>query len=367
MNITLKPVLWTGMLALFAFFSNFTSTFSQQNIKIRPAFSSSPVDFSGCTAESQANYRITVRGLNGVPLPNVDVKVVVQGKHSSFATLTTDQNGLATFDYTGYETGVDRISAWTNKFSKRVVATKIWVPCPYADEDCDGVLNMDDLCHGGDDTIDNNNDDLADCAVYPLWDDIDPTWKCGHDRVKMCFLIRFKKEPLTICVKEIYINSILSYGGFLGPCDGATCEDENFTFIGDENLTDIETFNEVSPYYVTEDGDFYVKSDPEYQILAAKENLKNEGEEREGEEEAINLYPNPAMDFISLKLLNIKDEDPIVSILDITGKKVLNTNFKNLTASNIPLSELGIEPGAYLLQVIHKEGIVTKQFIVSGK
>lgn len=358
MNITLKRVLWTGMLSLFFISPNISSLFGQHKLQIRPPNSFSPVDFSGCTVESKANFLIKVKSPNGDPVPNTEVKIKVNGVNNSFKILTTDQNGAANFNYTGYDTGLDRIIAWTDQTPKRKVAFKTWVPCPFADEDCDGVMNKDDLCHGGDDNIDNNDDDLADCAVYPLWEDLDESWKCGEGRVLMCLPLRFSNDPITICIKNQFINKVLNIGGFLGPCDGATCNGANMVFEDDIDAKAIELINQSSPYYLSTEGDFYIKADPAFKLIEAdKIQLSKE----------VYVYPNPARAFISLDLVNMEDSNPTISILDISGKQVFNSNFKNLTASKISLLDLGIEPGAYILQVIHNEGILTKSFIVSGE
>ncbi|MDH3651121.1 MAG: hypothetical protein OEQ53_15645, partial [Saprospiraceae bacterium] len=47
------------------------------------------------------------------------------------------------------------------------------------DADCDGVGDVCDLCPGGDDSVDNNNDGLPDCAFPPDFEDIVAAWKCG--------------------------------------------------------------------------------------------------------------------------------------------------------------------------------------------
>ena len=358
MNITLVRTLRVGTLLMLLFFSNAISLDAQQKITIRPANSFSPVDFSGCTAESLANFQIKVKEPNGDPAQNVDVKIRVAGIHGTFKILSTNDQGIVNFNYTGFETGVDRIMCWTDQTPGRAKATKTWVPCPYADEDCDGIINMDDLCDGGDDTIDNNNDNQPDCAIYPSWQDIEASWKCGADRVLACLPVRFQNDPITVCIKNTFLDRLLKIGGFLGPCDGSTCTEEGFAIDNVNYMDAIAEINQSTPYYITEEGDFYEKSDPEYSNLEEKKDL---------EKVQLAISPNPASDFITLELSNLKDSNPIVSIIDITGKQIFKTNLINISNNRISLTDQNIDQGVYVLQVIHTEGILSEQFIVSEK
>ena len=48
----------------------------------------------------------------------------------------------------------------------------------FEDDDCDGVANVCDVCNGADDSIDNNNDGIADCSQLLNYNDYDAAWKC---------------------------------------------------------------------------------------------------------------------------------------------------------------------------------------------
>ena len=90
-----------------------------------------------------------------------------------------------------------------------------------ADSDCDGVGDVCDLCDGGDDSIDNNNDGLPDCAFPPAFEDIIADWKCGNNKVFICHV---GNNTHTICVNKNAIDAHIGHGDYLGPCGSANCD-----------------------------------------------------------------------------------------------------------------------------------------------
>ena len=89
-----------------------------------------------------------------------------------------------------------------------------------ADADCDGVGDVCDVCPGGDDTVDNNGDNLPDCAYPPAFADIVPEWKI-RTRVLVC---HFKNgQGTTQAIRPSFLNLYLNSGDFLGPCGNANC------------------------------------------------------------------------------------------------------------------------------------------------
>ncbi|NOT36560.1 MAG: T9SS type A sorting domain-containing protein [Saprospiraceae bacterium] len=91
------------------------------------------------------------------------------------------------------------------------------------DSDCDGVGDACDLCPGGNDKIDNNNDGQPDCHVYPGFSNLPASWKCGNknDKVSICHNVGY--NPHTICVAQSAVADHLAHGDYLGPCDEASC------------------------------------------------------------------------------------------------------------------------------------------------
>lgn len=88
-----------------------------------------------------------------------------------------------------------------------------------ADDDCDGVGNACDLCPGGDDSVDNNNDGMPDCAYYPGFENLSPDWICGKNKVLVCH--RPPGNPNnsnTICISKNAVSAHAGHGDFIGPC-----------------------------------------------------------------------------------------------------------------------------------------------------
>lgn len=91
------------------------------------------------------------------------------------------------------------------------------------DSDCDGVGNVCDLCPGGDDTIDNNEDGEPDCAVLPLYADIIPEWKCAPNKVMVAH--EDNGVCYTLCLSYNAAQAHLNHGDYLGPCHAASCNE----------------------------------------------------------------------------------------------------------------------------------------------
>jgi surface protein len=90
------------------------------------------------------------------------------------------------------------------------------------DADCDGVPDQDDLCPGGDDTVDNNGDGLPDCAYYPGYDYLPTSWRCSPNNSNQKVYICHNQH--TICVSVRAIPAFLAHeGDYLGPCGGVDC------------------------------------------------------------------------------------------------------------------------------------------------
>ncbi|MBK8297488.1 MAG: HYR domain-containing protein [Saprospiraceae bacterium] len=92
-----------------------------------------------------------------------------------------------------------------------------------ADSDCDGVGNVCDVCPGGNDKIDNNNDGKPDCKYPPAFASIISAWKCsGNSKVQVC-----TKTPSggykTVCTYYSALQTHINAGGYLGPCGNASC------------------------------------------------------------------------------------------------------------------------------------------------
>ncbi|MBK8923227.1 MAG: choice-of-anchor D domain-containing protein [Saprospirales bacterium] len=91
------------------------------------------------------------------------------------------------------------------------------------DADCDGVGDACDLCDGGDDSVDLNNDGLPDCAYPPPFEDILPAWICDNNNHMVYICHKPDNQVITLCVDYHAIGGHLGHGDYLGPCDNTFC------------------------------------------------------------------------------------------------------------------------------------------------
>jgi hypothetical protein len=165
------------------------------------------------------------------------------------------------------------------------------------DSDCDGVGDVCDLCPGGDDSVDNNNDGLPDCKYPPAYADIITDWKCGNgdnQKVSVCH-----KGRRTICVSYAALAAHLGHGDFLGPCGNASCNGER-------------SDNSVST--------------------------------------ATTLYPNPASSEVRLDLSDHEGEVVSVRILDVSGVLARDFNQIEIGHESVRLDLSGLAEGMYFIQ-----------------
>ena len=89
-----------------------------------------------------------------------------------------------------------------------------------SDVDCDGVGDVCDVCPGGDDTVDNNGDNLPDCAYPPDIAEIIPEWKI-RSRILICHIER--GLGYTYAISPAFLNLHINHGDYLGPCGNVNC------------------------------------------------------------------------------------------------------------------------------------------------
>jgi hypothetical protein len=190
-----------------------------------------------------------------------------------------------------------------------------------ADSDCDGVGDVCDVCPGGDDSVDNNNDGIADCSQVLTLDEYSDAWKCGNknDKIILCHIPPGNPSNVqTICISVNAIAShVRNHGCFVGPC--VECTDE------DRAEKDYEA------------------EDPS----------------------AFSIYPNPTeydfnvditdLDFTEARL-NIYDMNMVLkSVIQITESN--RNNVMNLTRSNM-------SPGVYFVVISTNENSYVKRLVI---
>ncbi len=189
------------------------------------------------------------------------------------------------------------------------------------DSDCDGVGDACDLCPGGDDMVDNNNDNLPDCAYPPSFSDIITAWKCGNNsqKVQICH-----SNGKTLCIAYSALAAHIAHGDYLGPCGNASCGSGLKKSMGIENQSTI------------------------------------------AESPELNISPNPAHDEIRIYLKGFEGTTKELSFIDMSGKVVLQ---RNLTIGQntliIDISDHSITNGIYIVNVRSDENEIHKLVMIS--
>jgi hypothetical protein len=187
---------------------------------------------------------------------------------------------------------------------------KAWVLF-LGDADCDGVSDLLDICPGGNDQIDNNNDGYPDCAVYPGFENLSDDWRCGNTMQKVLVCHIPPGDPgnrHTICISTNAVAAHLAHGDYLGPCDEVSC-------LPGENTTG--TIDEQSGL----SGD-------------------------------VLLYPNPATDMVYVDFTAHAGVPATIVLYNSYSQEVYSSNYNSLPKDPVILHFPSLPGGLYYL-VIH--------------
>ena len=107
------------------------------------------------------------------------------------------------------------------------------------DDDCDRVPDDEDLCPGGDDTRDGNNDGRRDCKHHPGLEHLPEHWICGphllanelglfSQLVKVCIPNLFQpSRRRSFCLPSFFAERVLRIDNvYLGECGESVCTEE---------------------------------------------------------------------------------------------------------------------------------------------
>jgi endonuclease I len=75
------------------------------------------------------------------------------------------------------------------------------------------------------------------------------------------------------------------------------------------------------------------------------------------------VYPNPTLGKLNIQLINPLTEKSIVSVIDITGRKVLSAN-ANSGAINLALSVATLPAGRYIVTITNSAQVIKESFVV---
>ncbi|MBL7809850.1 MAG: T9SS type A sorting domain-containing protein [Saprospiraceae bacterium] len=187
------------------------------------------------------------------------------------------------------------------------------------DADCDGVGNACDLCPGGNDQIDHNNDGYPDCDVYPGYEALAPAWKCGSGNNQKVYLCH---SGNTICVNQSAVAAHLAHGDYLGDCNNSSCG-ENRDLAKQAIQSDVELL----------------------------------------------IYPNPATDQLFLFAnKDLSQGNTFIEIKSALGKLIVRRSVSLLEGEQTALSLLDFSAGTYFLTLrSDSETQISYRFIVQER
>jgi hypothetical protein len=207
------------------------------------------------------------------------------------------------------------------------------------DADCDQVADVCDLCPGGDDQVDNNNDGLPDCAFFPGLQDLIDEWKCSKSdgKVTVCHIPNGNfANRSDICVNPNAVAAHLAHGDFIGGCESVTCDpSENLANNQEEHLDDR------SPVYRN------TTLDLEGRVLA---------------------YPNPTKGLLHVDLSGFSGQKMMLKLINAQGQVVLSRSI-GVQYHQLESLQLDFLPsGVYWLKVeTQNESPITKRIVVQGR
>jgi hypothetical protein len=181
------------------------------------------------------------------------------------------------------------------------------------DNDCDGVSNICDICPTGDDSIDNNDDGIADCAQLLNYSEYDPSWYCGNNKIKVCH--NGNNNPHTNCISKNTLATHMNHGDYVGPC----------TSCGAQNL--------IAP------------------------NSGNNNAASMDEHFGLAVFPNPTNGSFTVVVPDYFEEGEI-TLMDITGRPVMGRGIA--PGQTTYLFEKGNLPAGVYLVYVKSEGQATQ-------
>jgi Secretion system C-terminal sorting domain/Tyrosine-protein kinase ephrin type A/B receptor-like/Thrombospondin type 3 repeat len=184
------------------------------------------------------------------------------------------------------------------------------------DSDCDGVPDSEDRCPGGDDSVDNNNDGIADCSQLLPYKQYAVAWRCGNNKLKINHLDAFGNRS-ALCVSRSALSAHLCHGDWVGP--RIACAQNRTGPLGNGR------------------------------VLA--EGLQME------------LYPNPSSGKFTLELHGLEHgSEGLLSVLDQLGRVVFEQKIEAETRLlQLDLTEQNLGSGEYYVRLMGDEAFVVQK------
>ncbi len=175
------------------------------------------------------------------------------------------------------------------------------------DLDCDNVGNACDLCPGGNDGQDTDNDGIPDCADWDGFLSLPAEWICGNnsDKIQICH------DGIAICISPVAVLARLAIGDYIGLCNTQVCP----------------TASQANASTTTG-----IASNKIYNL------------------DALQVYPNPATSEFNIILDFETSDSSRLTVTDVTGRVVMQENLEANELSHwVSVSEL--PKGMYMISL----------------
>ena len=213
------------------------------------------------------------------------------------------------------------------------------------DSDCDTVGDACDVCPGGDDAVDNNNDGRPDCKYPPTFSQIIPDWKCGAKKVLICHDRGNGSGSTTLCVNFNALAGHLSHGDYLGPCGNASCAESSYSIVENDILDEIELFD-VEP------------------LSGSEINVEKHPMQVENNTLAFEIKPNPGRDYVTLTLFLERSDVVIIHVQDLSGRHLMKVVLNGIEGNNEWLVDMSVlQSGLYLITLQTTHSVHSKAWV----
>lgn len=191
------------------------------------------------------------------------------------------------------------------------------------DNDCDGIVDECDQCWKGNDSVDNNNDGLPDCAYPPGYHHIITAWKCGPDKVLICHKLS-SGASVTQCINYTDLAMHQTHGDFLGPCNNSDC------------LTDNHGQNKESDPFAETPLDML-------------------------------LFPNPTYEELYIELMGIVHQQVNLEMFGPLGNLVWHDEIPDALNDviSVPVKKSGLQAGVYTVVLRVENKTISKRFVIA--
>lgn len=190
------------------------------------------------------------------------------------------------------------------------------------DDDCDGVPNEDDICPGGDDSVDHNGDGIPDCSQSLPYAQYHADWKCANNKLIVCHVDEDGNRT-NLCINKNAVPAHIGHGDWAGPCIGCA-----------EGRSTSGSAGSVG--------------------RAAQKGLE------------MALYPNPTDGKVMVQLNGLTEGEAQLTVLDPLGRVVMVQKIAEGTELlELDFSGKAFARGEYYVRVVTSSDVLTQKLMIA--